>query len=260
MMTDKSLQFWPAAILAATIMLLSGCDGVSTSPDDDGDRTWRLIGLMVKDYNRHAFRARVDMTRNDSDLTTAIVALKNDTLESEAGIYSLEVSPADDYQAGVYALSLSDSTALSTAVSARLPDSFGVSIVVPANRINNGGSQVSVDWFGSDGADGYVLAAVPNYQAYTGPGYSAWAATGVTAGTIPPNAFRWRDGVNLDTGWYYIYVYSFSDAPDSALSRTVTPVPLPGQLPDNIDTGELNGHFGAVLVARRDSVHVVYQP
>lgn len=261
MMRKKTDILWLAAFLLAAITLLSGCDGASTSfDDDDEDHTWYLTGLMVKDYNRHAFRARADLTRNDSDLTTATIVLRNDTLEEEAGTYALEVSPAGAYQAGSYNLGISDSTLLSATVSTQLPDSFAIDIVDPANRINNGGAQVSVDWFGSDGADGYVLAAVPAYKAYTGPGYSAWASTPATAGTIPTSAFRWRDGVNLDTGWYYIYVYSFADVPDSSLARTVTPTPIPQQLADNIATDSLTGHFGAVLVAMRDSVHVVFQP
>lgn len=249
-----------AAVLTAATVILSGCDGTSTSPIDGDEQMYRLTGLMVKDYNLHAFRAMIDLTRNDSDRTTADVVLRSDTLPDESGVYSLEVSPAGAYQAGDYNLSISDSSLLDATISAHLPDSFGIDIVDPANRINNGGAQVSIDWFGSDSADGYVVAAVPDYKAYTGPGYAAWASTGVTAGTIPPEAFRWTDGVSLDTGWYYIYVYSFSGAPDSALSRTVTPTPLPGQLADNINMDELSGRFGAVLVARRDSVHVVYQP
>ena len=216
---------------------------------------------MVKEYNLNRFEVTGRLLADsDTGTTGATIRLNDDTLAYESGLYGFEISPATMVSSGMYLLSLEDSVGLNASLSATLPDSFSITIVVPATRINNGGDQVSVEWSAASGADGYILATVPADSTYTGQGFSVWANSLTTAGTIVPDAFRWSDGVNLDLGWYYVYVYAYAGAPDSALSAESLPCPLPSQLPDNIDDRDFSGRFGSVSVAIRDSVLVAVQP
>ncbi|MFH1685965.1 MAG: hypothetical protein ABIE70_00405 [bacterium] len=242
-----------------TILTLVGCN-TRTVDGPNGDDDYRWTGFMVKDYNLNRFEASGRLAvGSDSSVAGATITLNDDTLLLETGRYGFEVSPATAVLPGVYLLSLEDSTGLDVSVAAPLPSGFNIAVSDPANRINNGGDQVSIDWSGASQADGYVLATVAADSAYTGQGYSLWIGNQGTGGTIPPDAFRWKDGINPDTGWYYIYVYAFSDAPDSALSAMTLPCPLPGQLPDDIDQHNFVGRFGGISVALRDSVRVAIQ-
>lgn len=250
-----------ALLFTVAALMLGGCNSATTvSPDDRQDHTYELQGILAKDFNRHAFRCQAMLTRNDTALSSATVVIGTDTLAYASDRYTLEISPAGAYQSGAYNLYLRDSVLLNTLVQTTLPDSFAVIVTDPASRINAGGNQVSIQWTGSNMAEGYAMAVVPNYKAYTGTGWSDWVATMATGGTIPPEAFRWRDGINVDTGWYYIYVYAYTGSPQQSLSGANLPTPLPGQLIGNVDQEDLAGNLGAVLVSVRDSVQVRFQP
>ena len=123
--------------------------------------------------------------------------------------------------------------------------------------MNPRGDVVTLDWTESPGSDAYVMSTVPRHLAYTGVGYSEWV--GSSEGTLPIEAFRWSNGIAVDTGWYYVFAYAYVGAPDSAVSAALLPVPLPGDRTANIDQDPISGRYGTIVVAGRDSVHVVTQ-
>jgi len=236
-----------------------GCDG---SPTDTGpfiQISYRLEGLFAKDINLHSCHAEAILLRDDSALTTAQIMIDTATLGFWDESYRLDVTPTGTFPAGAYNLEVKDSNLMVDTLQMTVSGDFA--LLDLADRSNEGGDQVSLEWLESTDADGYVVATVPRYLAYSGAGYSRWISSiEATVGTIPPEAFRWSTGSDLDTGWYYVYVYAYTGTPDSTLSAKLLPVPIPGDLADNIDLESLDGRFGAVRVARRDSVEVLLQP
>jgi hypothetical protein len=233
---------------------LMACDGSSGFRSDRS--SYRMTGLMVKNLDRATAQAEVALLADDDPDSTALVTLNSDTLFWSDGLYRLDSQPASSFMAGSYLLTLENDNSLDESVTTNLPGNTILRVASPANRINTGGSAVSVNFLAAQFAEGYAVAAVHRDSAYTGYGYSEWVTSGATAATIPPDAFRPNGSNYPDTGWYYIYVYAYAEAPDSALSHGLLPVPMPNELPDNVDERNFDGHFGSVLVSHRDSVIV----
>ena len=137
-----------------------------------------------------------------------------------------------------------------------LPNDFGITAIsLPDSRINNGGDPVQIEWNPSLGSNGYIFAAVLMDSIYLQYGYSDFAS--VTSATIPRDAFQLSGNVNIpDTGWYYVYVYSYSGSPANGKNL---PTGIPGGFTDNISRLDLDGRFGCFLVTVRDSIHVVVE-
>ena len=248
-----------AATLLPIILLLSllACDG-STGFHSDSS-TYRMTGLIVKDLNQATAQAEVTLLANDELDSTAQVILRNDTLSWSVDHYTLGNQPAGSYLAGSYLLTLEEGTSLDQSTTTNLPGNPGVTVTNPANRLNTGGSSVTVTFATAQYAEGYAVAAVHRDSVYTGYGYCDWVTSQANGATIPPDAFRLTDGVNPDSGWYYIYIYAYAEAPDSVLSHGLLPVPLPSVLTDNIDEKDFEGRFGGVVVSVHDSVRVPLQ-
>jgi hypothetical protein len=174
-------------------------------------------------------------------------------------VFSLATNSANSYTSGTHKWRLVDSTDFRDSLNTVVPAAFDITSINPSNRLMQGLSQASIQWSGATGAETYVIAAVLRNAAYTGTGYSAYASSFQTAGTFPPEAFSLSPGPAADTGWYYLYVYAVTGAPDSVYSRHLLPVPLPSQLADNVTETHFGGNHGMVVITRHDSLHVVQQ-
>ncbi len=245
-----------AATLLPIILLLSlmACDGSSGFHREN--LSYRTTGLIVKDIDQATARAEVTLTANDDQDSTAQVILRNDTLSWSDDRYVLGNQLSSSFLAGSYLLAFDNDKSLDESTTTNLPGNPSVAVTNPASRINTGGSAVTVSFVTAQYAEGYAVAAVHRDSAYTGFGYCDWVTTQASGATIPPDAFRMTNGVNPDSGWYYIYIYAYAEAPDSALSHGLLPVPLPSVQTDNINEQDFKGRFGAVVVSARDSVRV----
>jgi len=250
-----------AGLLAAAAAVMIGCHALTTEPVATND--YRAEGLLILDRNIDSTIAAVSLERNDSTLANAAVNLAGVPLGFFAAllpvdsVYLLKVDTAARFAGDNVYLSVADATRYRDSGLVAVPDTFSINgDFSPANHLLNGVGQVAFSWTLSPNSIGYVVATVKAEEAYTGTGYSAYAASGATAGTIPPDAFIDPISSEPDTGLYNVYVYAISGAPDSLLSSYLLPVPLPGQLADNLDWTSLAGRFGAVSVVRCDTVRV----
>jgi hypothetical protein len=243
------------AVLAAVIAML-GCNGKSGTGGAQSEAEYQIQGVLIEDWNRMATRAEVIVSRNDTLLDSALVWIGSQTLsfDSTADSYRLTVEPSGTFPRGAYEMVLADLPEFMDTVLVDIADTFFMTIANPPNRLNPGGDIVTLDWTESPGSDAYVMAAVPRHLAYTGVGYSEWV--GSSEAWIPIEAFRWSNGIDLDTGWYYLFAYAYVGAPDSATSAGLLPVPLPSDSAANIDQERISGRFGTIVVAGRDSVYV----
>jgi hypothetical protein len=254
----KEMSRLPLVVLAA-ISVIFGCNGGSGTGGIPAEVDYQVRGALVADWNRVVTRAEVTISRNDTLLDSAQIWIGSQTLSYDpvAASYQLTTASPSTFPRGTHELVLVDLPDLVDTVLFDIADSFFVRVSNPPNRENPGGDVVTLDWTESPGTDAYVMAVVPKDLAYTGAGYSE--RVGSSEGTIPISAFRWSDGVAVDTGMYYVFAYSYIGAPDSAASANILPVPLPGNRTANIDQSPISGRFGTVVVTGRDSVHVTTQ-
>lgn len=250
--------------LLAVGAALWGCHGAGTGALETD--TYRVDGLLVADRNADSSLALVLLERNDSTLTNGTVRYDGLPLGFFAtalpidSVYFLRLTSATRWANDEQYLYIADGSNYRDSAVFAVPDTFSITDnFSPANHLLQGAGQVSLEWTAAANAAGYVIATVKQSQVYMGGGYSAYAATGVTAGTIPPDAFINDTSLTLDTGLYNVYVYAFAGSPDSVLCRTYLPTPFPAQLGDNLSIKNGTGHFGTVAVVLHDTVRVASQ-
>ena len=236
------------------VFALVGCSGSSGSIRTRS--SYQTTGVLVRDLDQAAAEGVASVLNNSKTDSTLELIINTDTLTWMDGVYTTESQSSTAFLSGSYLFSLDDGGSFDQSATFNLPAAPGATVTDPPNRLNTGGAAVSVDISSAMYADGYAVAAVHRDSAYSGFGYSAWVTSGATGVTIPPDAFRLTDGLNPDTGWYYVYIYAYADSPDSALSNVLLPVPLPSVLSENIDERDLTGRIGGVTVSLRDSVRV----
>lgn len=247
------LLIYSVALLGVVIW---GCDTVVT----DGVQTkqYALQGGLVKNLDIDSIEAAVSMTKNGGNLTTAILILSGDTIKYDSGLakYIKTYDSASSVPAGNYMLKTVETPWLNDSIFVAMPVDFGItSIQLPEDRINPGALSVPIEWNPSLGGDGYIYAVALKDSIYTGYGFSAFVAPGEgTATSIVPDAFRVSGNVNEpDTGWYYVYIYSYSGSPETGANL---PMLLPEGFSDNISKPKISGRFGSVVVTARDSIYV----
>ncbi len=252
------------AVLATGTMafvIFAGCNGSSGTGNGPKDNHYRLRGVLVNDLNTDMTYTSVLFTRNDSTLTDGTIIVDGDTLTVTGGVYTHSKNHSSTTTSTLVDYEATDSTFFNETVTSIVPADFSIdySATVPGTRQKFANDRVRLNWFGSAGTLGYIIAAVKTVEAYTGAGYSQYVTSGATSETFNDSAFvkYTLQGEEPDTGWYYIYVYAFSGSPDSALSSTILPVPLPSQLSDNIDEKDFTGRVGSVVVTEYDSMRVI---
>jgi hypothetical protein len=248
--------------IVAGLLLLAvylGCDSYPSKSTPVLPNIYRLEGVLVKDIIRNTSTIKIDFQRNDSALNSAVVAYGEDTLTYGSQLYTLAMTPAGLLPFGEDTLKVVDSTRLDVKFVGIMADTFSIASVVPDRREKLSFETVSLSWTGADSAEGYIIAAVKKGRAYMEEGYSQYVSSQATSETFNAQAFT-VDNVptsETDPGWYYLFVYAYTGIPDSSLSSDLLPVPLPGQLGDNIDLDDLSGRFGTILSIELDSMNVL---
>lgn len=252
-----------AAVFVLTVLVTAqwSCNSYPTKSQPEEPATYQLKGCLAKDLSRDSAHVVIEFKREDTVLATAVIKYSGDSLALKNSLFTRAVAPAAHYGPGADTLMVKDSSRLNTRVVTSLPGNFTITSVVPDRREKLSFETVQVEWNTSTGSEGWAIAAVKKGQAYTGKGYSQWVGLQTNLATFDAEAFTLNNQTDaeIDTGLYYLYVYSIAGAPDRLLSASYLPTMLPSQLANNIDRNDLGGRFGAVVVARRDSMRVVAQ-
>ncbi len=257
-----------AAILALSLTVSWGCNGVLTDTEPGSTFNYNLTGALVQDPNRDSSIVIVKLKRDDADYVIAKLNFGGDMLLFSPLIYGFDSvfssskSRTSGYSATQMNLIMDDSPFLTDTAITAVVAAFSIKseTVVPFSRLITGIGTASFDWFVSANAEGYVIAAVKADSAYKGQGYSSVPEINLLSGTIPADAFVLPVSSDPDTGLYNLYVYSISGSPDSAMTALLLPTPLPTQYADNIADGKFTGHFGSIEVSLLDTVRVVTSP
>lgn len=255
--------------LTALGLLALAITACNSNPSAAEDYKYRIEGVMVLDLNTDDVIAAIDVYRDNQKYPGATITLDgrplsfNPTGYAIDSVYTLFEDSVSNYFGRALQLEVTDSSFFSETLNMFVPDSFYIpsdGITNPALRILTGLGNISLNWAPSNGTGGYILAAVIADSAYSEWGYSLINDPNFgNSGTIPPDALVQTDGINPDTGLYNIYVYSIGFSPDSALSSSVLPVPLPSVLDDNVVQPDYSARIGTIVVAKTDTVRLVTQ-
>ena len=269
-MNNKLTILLLGLIIIISGFLLPGCDGSSDIIDPPNRYDYTISGALVVDNNtasviNDSTRIAVRLTRNNSALINADVIITNDTLaynyilNSSTLGYTFSSNPGGTLGAGNYQLSIIDSTLYNDSITLVVPAFSSVSSYNPdsTTTYNPNNGVIIFEWTASLTIEGYIIAAVLVNDAYSKVGYSAYVTSQGTSDTFPPDAFSSATTGNIIPGDYYLYVYGFTGAPDSALSSSLLPVPLPSQLPANLDLQRIGGNIGTVVISRRVPITVI---
>ncbi|SYZ72176.1 hypothetical protein TRIP_C20291 [Candidatus Zixiibacteriota bacterium] len=236
-------------ILAGSLVWL-GCNQRIVRTKTSG---YTLQGAVVKNLDDSTLFAGAIFNRVDSVLMAATVKIGTTALNYDNGVYVKNYDSLKALTAGTYYLKLQDSSRLNDSVQFAVPVDLAIVNIAPDTRIFTSATQeVRIDFLASAGSNGYAYGVVKADSAYQINGYSGFVISQVNSATIPPDAFRNTAG-DLDTGWYYIYIYAYSGAP---APTSHMPTSFPPGLTANITRLNLNGFWGTVVISPRDSMHV----
>jgi hypothetical protein len=241
-------------IPAAFSLILFGCNANITP--SDGNEGYYLEGAIIKNLDLDRLSISVSLKRNDTILTDAVLRIGDDTLAYNSGKYFMIIDSATHLLAGNHVLWLYDTTFLIDTVSFAIASNCEITSKIPPDTTPyRSGNIAHIEWSVPTNVDGYVYSAAKKDAIYENDGYSAFVTTGVSAVTIDPDAFNLPSG-ELDTGWYYIYVYGYADSP---VPGTDIPTIFPAGLSKSVSKIEFSAKFGSILVSPRDSIHAVAQ-
>ncbi len=257
--TRKTGYLAGALLLAALTLSQLACDGSSTLNPPKTKNTYDLYGTLVKDPNLDSARVLITLLKNDTAYGEAAIKIGGDSLgySASAGRYVGSFA-ASEYPTGSYLIEVRDSSVLFDTLFTLVPGDVNITSVAPPNRIKTTADDVKLTWTASANSEGYVIAAVKRENAYTGDGYAEFVESQVTLGTFPNDAFSFANG-DPDTGWYYVYVYSYTENPYVNYSNQLLPTVFTTFPIDTATFSGLTGNFGSIVVSPYDSVHVVVQ-
>ncbi len=240
------------------IIVFSGCDGDSTpiGPGDD-DNEYHFIGSLIKDPGLDIFVMVADIKRNDTSLTEADIVVADDSLIYNGSYYIRTIDSSNHLASGIRSYIVGDSDLFSDTITVVLPANLTITSVLPS--IKDPSDLVNVQWTGAAGVEGYIIATVKQDSSYLTMGYSQFVTSQATSVTIENEAFTVNNlsGGDTNPGTYDIFVYAYWGVPDSIMTSTLLPVPIPGQLADNINEQNLSGSVGAVVISPAGSVEVI---
>jgi hypothetical protein len=236
-------------LIFSFLLTMPGCDERITS---NSGAAYSINGSLVKNLDNDSIILTAVFEKGDSSLGSGVIRLGSDTLEYNDTLYLLSLPAADSIAAGTRRLNIADPGKMNDSITFSIPANFAItSVALPDSRINPGGETVPIEWQVSAGSSGYAYGVIKRDTAYEADGYSQFTATGATSVSIPPDAFRLSG--DLDTGWYYIYIYAFYGSPTEARNL---PTKFPAGIPANVAHMYLAGSWGAILVAPHDSIYV----
>ena len=249
------IKLFILSILLVSLALLSACDGTSVTKPVTNEGYY-LSGAIVKNIDLDRLSIRVSFTRNDTVLTTAVLRIGDDTLTYNSGYYFKIFDSISHLVVGNHYLNIVDSTLFSDSVIFSIASDFEITSKIPAGDAPlTPGNMVQIEWSIPTNIDGYVYSAAKTADIYSEDGYSAFVTTGVTSATFNSNAFALPSG-ELDTGWYYIYVYGYKNSP---VPGTDIPTTIPSGLANSISKIDFTGKFGSLVITERDSIHAATQ-
>lgn len=253
----RKLYFFQIFLVLILFFLCSGCNENVTNGGAAGQ--YNLQGGLVKNLDIDSASISLSLIKGDTELTDADVRYDGNMIayDSAQTSYIMDFDSSSRVSAGLHRVKLTDLPWLNDSVLFTVPNNCIItSIQLPEDRVNPGGIAVQIQWSVSLESDGYAYGVVLRDSAYVTEGFSAFVPLDEGNSTsIPPDAFRLSGNVSYpDTGWYYVYVYSYSGSPASERNL---PTAIPEGLTDNISKPNFNGRFGSIVVTGRDSIYVV---
>ncbi len=260
-MIDRRIKLIVASLFLLTLgATFPACNGAPSDPN--GSDSYILQAYLLRDLDRGISASRVFFRQNNQPTPTGPVDVDTTRLDfiQATGMFQKEYTTASAIDTGLHSLRLQDKGKTILNSNLVMTGDFTINVSVPANRIYTGGGNVVVDLSSaSSNSVGYFFATVKAGEEYTGKGWAGIVPSLVSSGTFLPSVFQ--DTLNnLDTGLYYIYMYSYSGAPRIDSVSGDFPTVMPDSVfPNNLATTIIDGAFGTITVSRHDSIFVRQQ-
>lgn len=247
--------------LIAALAIYS-CKGGRTTDPPPGTN-YRVTAVVIQDQNLDTVTSLGLLFRTDSIVTNGMMTVGGDALiffptaQKVDSVYFRHADSVVRYSGSSLVLSFRDQEGFADSLSVSIVDTFTIEDFFPPTDTLDPPWQVQLDYTASLNTEAYVVAAVKSNEAYTGAGFSDYVQPSGLSGTIPPDAFTDPTTGDPIEGEYDLFVYAISGSPDSTMSAPYLPVPLPGQLADNIDRNQVSGRFGSITVVLKRKIYVV---
>lgn len=236
------------------LAVIAGCGGGVITPP--GSASYSFSILLEKNLDTKTDYLSVEFLRNDSTITGGFVVVDGDTVRLHA---SGRLDSAFTKKKWLFGHSISIK-AIDTSKSFRyqtsvvIPDSFGISNLVPGTRQwQPNKSNPRIEWTGSAGASGYIASLMPRGSGSPAAGQAVVAGS-VRAQAFTPTAFNNPQTNQIVPDVYYVHVVAygptFVSRPDANYGVPVTAFAL------TVDTREIAGAVSAAVVSARDSISV----
>lgn len=246
------LKLFILFILLISLVLLCVCDSAITP--SERVEGYYLSGAIVKDLDLDRLSIKVTLNRDDTVLSDAILYIGNDTLIYNSGYYFKIFESVSDLSVGNHYLTLVDSNLFTDSVMFSIASDFEITNKIPVDTFPyRAGDLARVEWSIPTNVNRYAYAVTKINDIYASGGFSRFVESGAAAEIIEVDAFSLPSG-EIDTGWYYVYVYGFKDSP---VTSDNIPTMFPAGLTNNISKHDFSAKFGSVIVTRRDSIHAV---
>jgi hypothetical protein len=261
----KFMRYGILVVISGLLVLsLSGCSG-TVSSDDDGDQDYLLFGLAEINLDLQQDFLYLNFTADGGPVPGSFAVVDGDTMSFNAsGIIQVSSPTVSwDYNTIVAVTVYDTANSFVRTATARMPSDVTITNFIPATRLWTGGT-VRLEWTGSAGAFGYLVTCVPMTDGSIAKGWAELVQTGVTAATIPPDAFLevtpspTPDRV-VDSFFTYVVAYdpTFERRPDAKYSSTTMLDSL--SFPVSVSGEDISGIFGAVVVSQREALYVPAQ-
>jgi hypothetical protein len=237
--------------------IFPSCNGAPSDPN--GADSYILQAYLLRDLEKGISASRVFFRQNNQPTPTGPVDVDTTRLDfvQTTGMFQKEYTTASAIDTGLHSLKLQDKGKTILNSNLVMTGDFTINVSVPANRIFTGGGSVVVDLASASvNAGGYIFAAVKASEQYSGKGWAGLVPSLSSSGTFLPSVFQ-DTANNLDTGLYYIYMYSFRGSPRIDAVSGDFPTVMPDSVfLDNLATSIIDGAFGTITISRHDSIFV----
>lgn len=240
------------SILGALIALAS-CDSRNSISRSRPESTYSCDITAVKDYSQHKSIVSLRFWRDNAAYEKALIKINNSILPSIGSGSYFGQMPTTALVSGSNQISFADTEkTYSQTITFDLPDSFGVTSVIP--QFINDANDIQLNWSNSNRAARYVLSVVS--RGYPANGTTAFTQifdSNINSFVIPDTVFENASGFAVNDT-YLIYLVAYKDGFGEYPGMQFI---LPNGLPQRRLT-EPTGYIRYGIVAPVDSI--VVQP
>jgi hypothetical protein len=196
-------------IVSAAIAIGFACDNRNSVNHSQTQASFTVDMTVIRDYSMRRNQAQISLKRNNVAYDDADIKIGSTMIPSVGSGQYHEESPLLNLVSGGNQITFtSTNDSYNKIISFDLPDSFGITTVVP--RVNQGGVDVQVGWSASAHATKYILVVVgKSWPATNTEPLKLLLASGGNSYVVPDTTFENPAGFSIPDV-YYVYLVAYN--------------------------------------------------